>query len=203
MTNWKKHEQENEATIWAGTSSILNMKNSHTTGETTATYALCAFFGIIGLLLFATGGVGAVVAVTILFPTAIIAFIMKKNMGPQWINHDWILIKDNNIWQYSRKDENRKNVETWTIENDKIAQIEAGLTKDWTPSRNYFGKSKAVSAYEYQVFIITSSQERLVIHTQNAAREDCATLAKSIRDHLENGRAPRAATASRGSGFDL
>jgi hypothetical protein len=102
----------------------------------------------------------------------------------------------------------------WTVPLDAVARVETGRTAEYSPSRNYkglfsvpFGSEavQAVSVYEWQTFLFLNDGTRRVIYHANAARDDCAALAASIREYVEQARhsAPASPSAPASVGFDV
>ena len=184
--------------------------------------ALIQIAGVIALVsalflsqLSGAGGVGFLVwlgGFLVVVAILIFALILATHYVRNFIGENWRLTALSDELAYSKPSD---CIARWSVSLDQIARVESGRTVEWQRVRTFPKKSRfAVAALqasipdaEYQVFIFATDGRRLVVHTANAAREDCGRLAHSIRSYVEQARsaspAPVASSSPAADGFDL
>ncbi len=134
-------------------------------------------------------------------------FIIGRGAKPkQWLTQRWQLQIRDRAFQFNAAANDGLPSANWTLPLDAVASVETGRTADFTPSRKSGSFTMETSAYEWQTFLFLKDGTRRPVHHANAARDDCAALAASIREYLDTAAPVVASSApdgSRPSAFDL
>jgi len=151
-----------------------------------------------------------VIVSLMIVPLIILSTFYAVFIGLQWHGDKWTLFSSPIDLSYQGK-------ENWKTALDAISRVEISRTSEFTPARRYAGTPhgidpiQSVPRDEWQTFLFLKDGTRRVVYHANAARDDCAALAASIREYVEQARhaAPAASPSSPwpsapvADGFDL
>lgn len=202
--NWTATTDENGLPRWTGTDSIINQRRRE------AYYLkygggglLILCFLIVTVISISTRGSNSVQsqfgggALSLVFGLvglgllANLVVVAAKGGAPtqKWFDEPWVMGAVSNAsftgFEFIRGASRFRSEERWKARLDDIARIEVGFTKEWTPLREIGAYKYPTTDVEYQVFFYMNDGSRRVVMAANAAREECAALAHSIRTYLE------------------
>lgn len=218
---WTKEIGPDGLPRWRGKDTIYNYANSFNPAMITAGAIMVAFPLFMGA--FAGGGsVGKFLAgfLSLIMIPCGAAFLLHSFLVRQkFIGDEWQLVASPDGLQLQLKGAARMR-ERWAVPLGAVGRVEVARSAEYTPAREYprglmgGGGFQNTPAHEWQTFLFLNDGTRRVIYHANAARDDCAALAASIREYVESARAgaapsspspPDAAGGSgpRAAGFDL
>ena len=201
---WRVERAPNGGAIWRGKESIINLDKVQSDLERLAPLLTGSGVGVFILAALANGisgghAEGAVKMAGIWFLIGALLWVGQV-LKPKWLEQGWTLSQNENTLKF-------QGAHSWAVPLDQIASVEAGKTTDWQLVRKYSRKDYEIPPTEWQTFLVLNDQTRRVVHHANAAREECAALAASIRAHVEGLRASApslpSSAAPAGDGFDL
>lgn len=211
--SWTKETGKNGLPAWRGTDSIANT-TSGGASEAWFGIGLCLLLGVAGLAMILHGGphgIGVVIG-GLIVPMGgfgIWALVAARKEGgyysAKWFNPHWLLAADGGELLYKNLGDGPIAGERWRLPVDAVARVETGRTSDYIPSRKIGASILSTSPHEWQVFLFLNDGTRRQVYVANAARDDCAALAASIRGYVENARATSAPVhhVPAAQGFDL
>lgn len=217
--SWRQENGPDGLPVWRGKDAIFNQMHE---GGKKLQIAAAAWVALVAFFLWMDGFKFtrdvAIVAALVL-PLAALFLAFSLLWGRQFVGSEWSLEVHSDFIGF-------KGREKWAVPLDAVARVETGKTADYVPAR-YYGfragslpqtplnarlwgwKMLDTSEHEWQVFLFMADGTRRVIYHANAARDDCAALAASIRGYVESAKASVPASAApavdapRAAGFDL
>jgi hypothetical protein len=162
-------------------------------------------FSGMGIVIFFFSFVGVFIGFSI---SLIGAILSNKSPDASFFGDTWQLVARPDSLQLQLT-KNAKLRERWFVPLNAVSRVETARTADFTPARKYGSQWLGTPEHEWQVFLFLNDGTRRVIHQANAARDDCAALAASIREYVEQAHHSAPSTSSTAPsapaayGFDL
>lgn len=187
---WMKENGPDGLPVWRGRDEIYDRSENYKMGP----FAMWVGLTVIGVpMLFQSPllGLGLVVGGGI---AAVVMQSKARKNGAEFIGDEWQLVARPDGLQLQLKP-SAKMRERWAVPLDAIARVETARTAEYMPARylahviDPMGRRQAVPEHEWQTFLFMADGTRRVIYHANAARDECAALAASIREYVESARA--------------
>lgn len=200
---WTKEIGTDGLPLWSGKNSIYDALAPSHAQKWANTKSLIFLPILIASIII--GITTSIVGCLIIIGISLIWVLIGNDAQSKFIGENWRLISEARELRYSGSSK-------WSVSLDEISRVEVGKTCDYKPLRDYGGRGikddyRTVPEHEWQTFLFMNDGTRRVIYIANAARDDCAMLAASIREYIGSARdsAPPSTSseAPRAAGFEL